>query len=79
MLKPVVGTTAWWEPRSFFRMEPLAARDQAAPVAEAIADALAAAEPAPRTIRFEGIDAASTWPSMIGEAWPGRKLYRTST
>src|SRR5688500_17067830 len=59
--------------RSLFRVEPLAAADQAARVAEASADALAAAEPAPRAIRFEGIDAASTWPSLIGEAWPGRK------
>jgi CelD/BcsL family acetyltransferase involved in cellulose biosynthesis len=56
---------------SFFRMEPLAARGQQASVAQAIANALAVVEPAPRTIRFEGIDAASTWPSLLGGAWPG--------
>jgi CelD/BcsL family acetyltransferase involved in cellulose biosynthesis len=58
--------------RSFFRMEPLAARHHEQVVAEAMANALAAAEPTPRAIRFEGIDAASIWPSLLAEAWPGR-------
>jgi CelD/BcsL family acetyltransferase involved in cellulose biosynthesis len=58
--------------RSFFRMEPLAARNHEHAVAQAMANALAAAEPMPRAIRFEGIDAASTWPRLVAEAWPGR-------
>jgi CelD/BcsL family acetyltransferase involved in cellulose biosynthesis len=57
---------------SFFRMEPLAARGYEDRVAQAIANTLAVAEPAPRTIRFEGIDAASTWPYLLEGAWPGR-------
>jgi CelD/BcsL family acetyltransferase involved in cellulose biosynthesis len=57
--------------RSFFRMEPLAARNYEHVVAQAVANALAAVEPIPRVIRFEGIDAASIWPHLLGEAWPG--------
>ena len=53
-------------------MEPLAARDHERLVAQAIANALAAAEPIPRAIRFEGINAASIWPRLVAEAWPGR-------
>ena len=58
--------------RSFFRLEPLAARHYEHRVAQAIANALAEAEPAPRAIRFEGIDATSTWPRLLAEAWPAR-------
>lgn len=57
--------------RSFFRMEPLAARNHEHVVAQAIANALAAAEPTPRAIRFEGVDAVSIWPRLLAEAWPG--------
>jgi CelD/BcsL family acetyltransferase involved in cellulose biosynthesis len=42
-------------------------------VAQALAPALAAIEPTPASLVFEGIDANDPWPDLLAEAWPGRR------
>ena len=42
-------------------------------VAAALAPALAAIEPTPASIVFEGIDAGDPWPDLLADAWPGRR------
>jgi len=41
-------------------------------VAGALAPALAAMEPRPASVVFEGIDARDPWPELLAAAWPGR-------
>ncbi|HVY95405.1 MAG TPA: GNAT family N-acetyltransferase [Solirubrobacterales bacterium] len=41
--------------------------------ARLLAPALAAIEPAPASLVFEGIDAADPWPELLAAAWPGRR------
>jgi CelD/BcsL family acetyltransferase involved in cellulose biosynthesis len=42
-------------------------------VARALAPALAASEPKPAGVVFEGIDAQDPWPELLASAWPGRR------
>jgi CelD/BcsL family acetyltransferase involved in cellulose biosynthesis len=42
-------------------------------VADALAPALAAIDPKPASVVFEGIDARDRWPELLAAAWPGRK------
>lgn len=41
-------------------------------VAASLAPALAASEPAPASVVFEGIDAEDPWPDLLTAAWPAR-------
>ena len=41
-------------------------------VAAALAPALAAIDPAPASVVFEGIDERDRWPELLAAAWPGR-------
>lgn len=41
-------------------------------VAGALAPALAAIDPPPASVVFEGIDARDRWPELLAAAWPGR-------
>lgn len=54
------------------RIGPLAEPGREEEVADALAPALAAGEPAPASIVFEGIDASDRWPELLAAAWPGR-------
>jgi CelD/BcsL family acetyltransferase involved in cellulose biosynthesis len=42
-------------------------------VAHALAPALAAIEPKPASVVFEGIDAEDPWPDLLAADWPGRR------
>ena len=55
------------------RVEPLARAGRAGELADAVGTALAAAEPHPDLLRFEGVPEAAPWPESIREAWPGRR------
>jgi CelD/BcsL family acetyltransferase involved in cellulose biosynthesis len=55
------------------RVGPLAAPGHEAAAAAAFATALAAAETSPSAIVFDAIDAASPFPALIADAWPGRR------
>jgi CelD/BcsL family acetyltransferase involved in cellulose biosynthesis len=61
------------------RIGPLAQAGREHEVAAAIAAGLASAVPAPDSVVFEGIDAASRWPELIAEAWPGGRPPRLRT
>lgn len=54
------------------RIGPLARAGLEAPVAAAIARALAHAHPPPASIVFEGIDGGDRWPELFAAGWPGR-------
>ncbi|HXS48279.1 MAG TPA: GNAT family N-acetyltransferase, partial [Solirubrobacterales bacterium] len=41
-------------------------------VADALAPALAAIDPKPASVVFEGVDAGDPWPELLAAAWPGR-------
>ena len=45
-------------------------------IGKAIALVLAASDPRPDLIRWEGIDAESAWPEAISTGWPGEKAHR---
>lgn len=48
--------------------------------ARALAPALAASEPTPASLVFEGIDERDPFPELLAEAWPGRRPHlRTDT
>jgi CelD/BcsL family acetyltransferase involved in cellulose biosynthesis len=57
--------------RTFFRLEPLAVAGREHEVATSLAETLAAAQPRPARVSFEGIDATSRWPDLLAAAWPG--------
>ena len=60
------------------RVGPLARSGREQEVAGVIARGLAAADPAPASIVFEGIDAGDRWPELVAGAWPtGRTVIRT--
>ncbi|MGE0068556.1 MAG: GNAT family N-acetyltransferase, partial [Solirubrobacterales bacterium] len=48
-------------------------------VATALAPALAASDPKPASLVFEGIDARDLWPELLAAAWPGRGRPRLRT
>jgi len=54
------------------RISPLAAPGREREIAALIARALAGSSPSPDLIAFEGVDAASLWPQIFVENWPGR-------
>jgi CelD/BcsL family acetyltransferase involved in cellulose biosynthesis len=54
------------------RLTMLADPGSEAEAAEAITGALAEAEPQPRSVRLEAIDADSPWPDLLRAAWPAR-------
>jgi CelD/BcsL family acetyltransferase involved in cellulose biosynthesis len=54
------------------RIGPLAAAGREREVAAALAAGLAAADPPPASVVFEGIDAADPWPELVADAWGGR-------
>jgi len=58
------------------RVGPIAAAGREEEVAAAIAAALAAADPAPASVVFEGIDARDRWPDQIRDHWPTRAQLR---
>jgi CelD/BcsL family acetyltransferase involved in cellulose biosynthesis len=55
------------------RVEPLARRGFEGAVARVVAAALADQEPRPGTIAFHAIPAGSPWPSLLRDAWPGKR------
>jgi len=55
------------------RIGPLAEPGREQWVAAALAPALAASEPKPASVVFEGIDAGDPWPQLLASAWPGRQ------
>jgi CelD/BcsL family acetyltransferase involved in cellulose biosynthesis len=55
------------------RLGILAAPGREPEVAAAMAEALAGAQPAPDTFRWEALDAESPWPGLLSAAWPGRE------
>lgn len=55
------------------RIGPLASAGREAEVAAVLAPALAAAQPVPASVVFEGIDLANPWPALLSRAWPGRR------
>lgn len=55
------------------RVEPLAAAGREPEVAAALAAALAATEPRPDVVSFEGVRSASLWPQLIARAWPATR------
>jgi CelD/BcsL family acetyltransferase involved in cellulose biosynthesis len=61
------------------RIGPLARPGQELPVAAAMAQALAAMQPRPVSVVFEGMDCADTWPELIAAAWPARRPPRMRT
>jgi CelD/BcsL family acetyltransferase involved in cellulose biosynthesis len=42
-------------------------------VVREVAEALAHSEPHPDVVLFEGVPAASGWPSLVSRSWPGRR------
>ncbi|HEY5479489.1 MAG TPA: GNAT family N-acetyltransferase [Gaiellaceae bacterium] len=54
------------------RISPLAAPGREREVAALVAQTLASSSPRPDLIAFEGVDAASPWPQIFVESWPGR-------
>jgi CelD/BcsL family acetyltransferase involved in cellulose biosynthesis len=61
------------------RIGPLARPGQEAPAAAALAEALAAMQPRPVSVVFEGMDSDDPWPDLIAAAWPGRTPPRLRT
>jgi CelD/BcsL family acetyltransferase involved in cellulose biosynthesis len=57
----------------------LALPGREAPVAGAMARALAAMRPHPASVVFEGIDLDDPWPELIAAAWPSRRRPRLRT
>jgi CelD/BcsL family acetyltransferase involved in cellulose biosynthesis len=55
------------------RVEPLARPGFERPLAEAVGRELAAADQGAGILRLEGIPAASPWPHLLLEEWPGRR------
>jgi CelD/BcsL family acetyltransferase involved in cellulose biosynthesis len=53
------------------RVEPLAAAGSQREAAKAIAAVLAEAQPRPALVSFESLDAASGWPELLADVWPG--------
>jgi CelD/BcsL family acetyltransferase involved in cellulose biosynthesis len=53
------------------RIGPLAQPGEEDRVATALAQTLAAMDPAPASVVFEGIDTADSWPRRIADRWPG--------
>lgn len=76
--RAVPGVWAWrpLAAQACERVEPMALAGREVEVAVAIAGALAAHAPRPDVLAFEGIAAASTWPSLLAQAWPGRVRTR---
>ena len=58
------------------RIGPLAQAGRERAVAAALAAGLAAADPPPASVVFEGIDAADPWPELVAERWPHRPGLR---
>jgi CelD/BcsL family acetyltransferase involved in cellulose biosynthesis len=58
------------------RIGPLAEPGREAEVAAAMAPAMAAIEPPPASVVFEGIDAGDEWPDLLAAAWPGKRRPR---
>ena len=54
------------------RLTVLAEPGREAEAADAIAGALAQAQPRPRSVRLEAIDADSPWPDLMRGSWPAR-------
>ena len=52
-------------------VEPLAQSGAREPVAAATAQVLAASEPTPRALAFDGVLRTSDWPRLIADAWSG--------
>jgi CelD/BcsL family acetyltransferase involved in cellulose biosynthesis len=63
------------------RIGPLAKPGDEDRVAAALATTLAALEPHPASVVFEGVDVADGWPALIARHWPGRppRLRRDAT
>ncbi|HXE44381.1 MAG TPA: GNAT family N-acetyltransferase [Conexibacter sp.] len=61
------------------RIGPLARSGREREVAAALAAGLAAADPPPASVVFEGIDAADPWPELVASCWPGRLRPRVRT
>jgi CelD/BcsL family acetyltransferase involved in cellulose biosynthesis len=63
------------------RIGPLARPGDEQRVATALATALAALEPRPASVVFEGVDLGDEWPALIARAWPGRgpRIRRDAT
>jgi CelD/BcsL family acetyltransferase involved in cellulose biosynthesis len=61
------------------RSAPLAETGREEQVAEAFAHALAGASPRPSALVFDAVDAASPWPALLAEHWPGRLRPRHVT
>lgn len=53
------------------RIEPLAAPGREREVAAALAAHLGGADPEPSMLSLEWVDAASPWPGLLRDAWPG--------
>jgi CelD/BcsL family acetyltransferase involved in cellulose biosynthesis len=53
------------------RNAPLAVAGWEAPVATAVAQALARAAPRPSVVHLDQIDAGSPWPELLARGWPG--------
>src|SRR4051812_334801 len=54
-------------------VEPLARRGLEPEVASVFAELMAGADPEPQTISFHGTPAASPWPRLLAESWPGAR------
>lgn len=61
------------------RIGPLARPGQEGLAATAMAGALAAMQPRPASVVFEGMDSSDRWPELIAAGWPGRRPPRLRT
>ena len=57
------------------RVGPLARPGAEAAVGAVIARGLAAADPPPASVVFEGLDAGDRWPELVAAAWPAGRTY----